>query len=342
MAVKNSIIRSCLLYEFKLESNASEASRKICSAFGEGAVKERTARFWFEKFRSGDENLEDAPRNGRPVNMNNDDLRRAIESDSSQTCKELALIFNVNEETIRLHMHQIGKRWKISKWVPHDLTLENKFQRLTICSSHLSRLKVEPLFHRILTCDEKWVMYSKPKRTHHWLSPTDPLPQVPKGGLFQKKLLLCVWWTCEGIIHHEFLKPKETVTADIYCGHLEKVHEKLLEKQPVLVNRHKVLFLQDNARPHVAIKTMHKIKQLGWEIMCHPPYSPDLSPTDFHLFLNLDNHLTGKKFTNEMDLKMEVSNFLLGKEKDFYKNGITKLQNRWDKVIQCDGSYFNE
>ena len=193
MVDKKSIIHSCLLYEFKLGSNASEASRKINFAFGEDAVKERTARNWFKKFSSGDENLDDAPRSGRPISISNDELRKAVESNSNLTCHELGLKFHVNEETIRLHMHQIGKRWKLSKWVPHDLTSENRLQRLTICSSHLTRLKMEPFFDRILTCDEKWVMYTNTKRTHHWLSPKDPLPQIPKASLFSKKLLLCVW-----------------------------------------------------------------------------------------------------------------------------------------------------
>ena len=52
------IIRACLLYEFKLGTSASSASRKLCTAFGEGAVSERTARNWFQKFCSGNETLE--------------------------------------------------------------------------------------------------------------------------------------------------------------------------------------------------------------------------------------------------------------------------------------------
>lgn len=335
-------IRSCLLYEYKLGTNASEACRKICLAFGEDAVKERTARNWFQKFRSGNESLEDEPRSGRPVSIINSELKQAIEADSSLTCHELGLTFNCNEETIRNHLHEIGKRWKLSKWVPHELTAEHRIQRLTISASHLSRLKAEPIFDRILTCDEKWVMYSNPKRRHHWLDPTDPLPQVPKAGPFGKKLLLCVWWTSKGIIHHEFLKMKETITADIYCAQLERVQEKLLEKQPALVNRKKILFLQDNARPHVAKQTISKITELDWEIMCHPPYSPDLSPTDFHLFFHLDNILRKKTFKNETDLKAEVSTFFNSKPTDFYRDGITKLQNRWEKVKQSDGLYFDD
>ena len=102
------------------------------------------------------------------------------------------------------------------------------------------------------------------------------------------------------------------------------------------------MFLQDNARPHVAKMTLAKIVELNWENMLHPPYSPDLSPTDFQLFLSLDNYIKNRTFNIEDDLKTEVHNFFQSKTKDFYKNGITKLLNRWEKAIECEGSYFNE
>ena len=96
------------------------------------------------------------------------------------------------------------------------------------------------------------------------------------------------------------------------------------------------------ARPHVAKMTLAKIAELNWEIMLHPPYSPDLSPTDFHLFLSLDNHVKNRTFNIEDDLKTEVHSFFQSKTKDFYKNGITKSLNRWEKTIECEGSYFDE
>ena len=109
-----------------------------------------------------------------------------------------------------------------------------------------------------------------------------------------------------------------------------------------LLYEFKLLFLQDNARPHVAKTTLAKIAELKWEIMLYPPYSPDLSPTDFHLFLSLDSHMKNRTFNIEDHLKTEVHNFFQSKTKDFYKNGITKLLNRWEKVIECENLYFDE
>ena len=107
------IIRACLLYEFKLGTSASSAFRKLCTVFGEGAVSERTAGNWFQKFCSGNETLEDEPQAGQPISLNNGGLKAAVESDSCLTCHELTSRLKVSYETIRLHLHQLGKRWKI-------------------------------------------------------------------------------------------------------------------------------------------------------------------------------------------------------------------------------------
>ena len=45
-----------------------------------------------------------------------------------------------------------------------------------------------------------------------------------------------------------------------------------------------VILHQDNARPHTAAKTVEAINQFGWEMLLHPPYSPDLAHSDFLLF----------------------------------------------------------
>lgn len=99
----------------------------------------------------------------------------------------------MSDETIRSHLYQLGKRWKLSKWVPYELSETNKLQRLTICSSLLSHHNLVPFFDRMLTCDEKWIMYCNKKRTYHWLASSDPVPMTPKPRIHQQKVLLLLW-----------------------------------------------------------------------------------------------------------------------------------------------------
>jgi [histone H3]-lysine36 N-dimethyltransferase SETMAR len=90
------------------------------------------------------------------------------------------------------------------------------------------------------------------------------------------------------------MKTEETVTAEVCCSQLQDLHKSLLKSLPVLPNRWKVLLLQDNARPHVAKKTQMKLTELDWEVLPHPPYSPDIAPSDYHLFRAMDNFMQNK------------------------------------------------
>ncbi|GFW39976.1 histone-lysine N-methyltransferase SETMAR [Trichonephila clavipes] len=68
-------------------------------------------------------------------------------------------------------------------------------------------------------------------------------------------------------------------------------------------------------------------------------YSPDLTPSDFHLFLHLKSFLAGKHFNNDKELKENVSNWLKTQAATFYEEGIEKLAPRYDTCLQNFGSY---
>ncbi|GFY74653.1 histone-lysine N-methyltransferase SETMAR [Trichonephila inaurata madagascariensis] len=89
MDVSKELVRGCLLYDFKVGLSAAASSRRICQAFRDSAVNERTARLWFQKFGSGDFYLCDKARTRRPQALDNETLQAAIEENSSQTCCEL-------------------------------------------------------------------------------------------------------------------------------------------------------------------------------------------------------------------------------------------------------------
>ncbi|GFV73738.1 histone-lysine N-methyltransferase SETMAR [Trichonephila clavipes] len=67
--------------------------------------------------------------------------------------------------------------------------------------------------------------------------------------------------------------------------------------------------------------------------------TPDLTPSDFHLFLHLKSFLAGKHFNNDKELKENVSNWLKTQAETFYEEGIEKLVPRYDTCLQNFGSY---
>jgi hypothetical protein len=68
-----------------------------------------------------------------------------------------------------------------------------------------------------------------------------------------------------------------------------------------------VVMLHDNSCPHTAATTQDLISTLGWEQFDHPPYSPDLTPSDFHVFLHLKTLLGGRRFHDDNEVKRPLT-----------------------------------
>ncbi|GBL86187.1 hypothetical protein AVEN_131934-1 [Araneus ventricosus] len=78
------------------------------------------------------------------------------------------------------------------------------------------------------------------------------------------------------------------------------------------------------------------------EIFDHPPYSPDLAPSDFHLFLKLKEFLSGKRFGSDGELENAVTTWVNELASEEYDMGILKLMNRYDKCLNVgDWIYQN-
>ncbi|KAF7286632.1 hypothetical protein GWI33_004665 [Rhynchophorus ferrugineus] len=114
--------------------------------------------------------------------------------------------------------------------------------------------------------------------------------------------------------------------------------DQIAEEWPYL-KKNKVLLHQDNAPCHKSVKTMAKIHELGFELLSHPPYSPDLAPSDYFLFSDLKRMLACKKFLSNEGVIAETKAYFEAKDKSYYKNGIEKLEGRYNQCITLEGNY---
>ena len=143
------------------------------------------------------------------------------------------------------------------------------------------------------------------------------------------------------MLYYELLKSGETINGERYRTRLIRLKRAIAEKRPEYATRREtIIFHHDNARPHVAILVKNYLEKSGWEVLPHPPYSPDLAPSDYHLFRLMQNALTGIRFTPEQGIKNCLDSFLAAKPAQFFWDGIQKLPEIWEKVIASDGQYF--
>ena len=166
-----------------------------------------------------------------------------------------------------------------------------------------------------------------------------------KQKSFERKAMLCVWWNFEGVIHFELVPEGLAINAELYSQQLERMYENaaLGERYPALVNRKRVLLQQDNARPHTAHLTQEKIAELeGIKLLSHPAYSPDLAPSDYHLFRSKAHFLHGQRFGNDEQVEEACREFFASKEPAWYRRGIEQLAERWQTTIDHGGLYWED
>jgi histone-lysine N-methyltransferase SETMAR len=132
--------------------------------------------------------------------------------------------------------------------------------------------------------------------------------------------MLCICWDWKGILHYDLFPRNQTINLDVYCSQLDRLKAAIDQKRPEFVNCKGVVFHHDNARPHAFLATRQKLMQLGWDVLPQLPYSPDLSPSDYHLFRSLKTPLTAR--------------ILLPWKPAKNMAGFMKLPERWLKVIE--------
>lgn len=92
-----------------------------------------------------------------------------------------------------------------------------------------------------------------------------------------------VFFNNAGVIHVEFMSKENTINSNSYCLTLKRLRIAIKNKRSGMVTSGVVL-LHDNATPRFVKQTQDLLKSFKWDIVNHPPYSPDLSPCDYHLF----------------------------------------------------------
>jgi histone-lysine N-methyltransferase SETMAR len=329
----------------------SEIFTRFQAQFGDECLSQPRAFSWAKSFREGRDHVENEPDAQRPRTSVNPDtvlkIGELIRANRRITLLELSQEVGISVGSVEEILHNELKVSRVSEsWVPRLLSPEHKERRLVAVTQLLQRYEREgaEVLDLIVTCDETWVHYftSESKRaSKQWKHTHSPTPKKAKAICSEGKIMATVFWDSKGIIHLDFLTSQKAINAQYYSTLLnEKVKPAIRSKRRK--RQDSVCFLQNNACPHTAALMMATLLKLKWDVLRHPPYSPDLAPSDYHLFGPLNRVCRGKRFRNNDEVIAAMQSWIHEQPKTCFETGIKKLPERWHKCIEVNRDYIEK
>jgi len=137
--------------------------------------------------------------------------------------------------------------------------------------------------------DETWLYHYDPEtqqQSMDWRHSGSPRPKKIPIAKIRWKSYRLEFLDQDGILLIDYLLRAQTINAEYYSSLLVQLKDILNEKRLGKFTK-VVLFLHDNAPAHRTLATQKKLAYLGFQYLDHPPYTPDLAPSDYHLFPGL-------------------------------------------------------
>ncbi|XP_044264614.1 histone-lysine N-methyltransferase SETMAR-like [Tribolium madens] len=257
---------------------------RLDGVYGQSSPSYSVVKEWAKRFRIGQESLEDDARPGRPVEVITEDkvalVEKLVLSDRRLKVKEISEMTKVSDTSVRRILHDhLGMQKVSARWVSKHLSALQKQRRVECARSFLELCGTDPnpILETVVTGDETMVLYY------------DPLSKRESMEWRRK----------------DFKETNTTVNGMYYASLLHKLRDNIREKLRGKLTRG-VRLLHDNAPVHTAGVTQAAILDCGFQQIDHPPYSPDMAPSDYYLFGYLKKDLRGRRFSDELELYKEV------------------------------------
>lgn len=259
----------------------------------------------------------------------------------SASCRCIAFVIGIDKNTVKkiltesLHLKKV-----LFKWVPHELSNEQKQKRVFYSNKLLSKLLhfSEGQLMKLITCDESWFFLCY-FFDGMWTD-SDSRPQIPRRQISDKKYMFFTSFSIAGPVLIEFLPPNTRFNSTYMCTTIlpklnEQANKIKTKSQSIKVRIH-----MDNARPHNSKMTMSKISELNMERLDHPPFSPDLSPNDFFLYGFVKDQLKGTQHRTGEELLNSITEIMNKIDKNTWKKVYENWIERLKMVIEREGNYL--
>lgn len=340
-------LRSYIKTRSLLGSTATEIHNELVTAYGSDVVSYSTVALWFRRFSNGRNSFEDNPRIGRPITTITakiiDDVQDLVREDPHITIDYIADFLQISHGSVFTIVKQHLKLRKISsRWVPHELTAAQRRLRVEICINNLQKFESgDWRLGDIITGDESWFYHRKigsKQASKAWVAEGQPPPTLVRRQQNEQKTMFVIFFMTTGPMLIHYLSSGTSINAVYYRDEcLERLVKNLCEKRPSAKTRG-IKLHHDNARPHVSNIVLDYLRQAKVNIMAHPPYSPDLAPSDFWLFQRLKRSLDS--YSDARSLAKAITKELNSIDIDEYRKTFKKWLERMKLCVEHEGNYF--
>lgn len=330
---------------------SKEIREELVKVYKNNALSISAIKRWLAKFRTGHESLQQK-RSGGPTATATIDakvtaVQRVVMADRRSTIRQIAKEVGISKERVGFILHQkLGLSKVSARWVPRLLSDEQKQNRAQLSLALFHRFDADPenFCSRLVTGDETWVHHYDPEtkaQSMQWIKKGSHPPVKARVVASKGKVMLSLFWDAQGPLLIDFKPPNITITMHYYANLLSQLRDAIKEKRRGML-RKGVLLLHDNASPHTGHIAQTALSKLKFEQLPHPAYSPDLAPSDFHVFPKLKLDLKGRRFSSDDQVKEAVLSWLDSMPKSFWEAGINKCKERWLKCFNVNGDYVEK
>ena len=273
--------RAIVFFLWKEGTPTGDIVQRLRNVFGDNAIG-RTAVFkWVQRFQTGRQSLEDDPRSGRPTTSGGTDNVKVIEEvvsgDRCLTVREIACVTGISKSQVhRIITNELQMRKLTARWVPRLLSDVHKENRVVACQQLQQMVEDlgEAFWSRIITVDETWLPFYLPEtkeQSKQWCRVGEKPPLKAKTVPSAGKVMITVFWDCDGVILIDYLPEGATINSTYYTNLLQEDLRTALKNKRRGKLSSSPLLQHDNARPHTATMTKNAIQRLGWTLLPHPP-----------------------------------------------------------------------
>lgn len=268
-------------------------------------------------------------------------IEKLLKSDPTLSANMIATQLGRAPTTIKSYLHNVLHfQFKKTHWVPHFLTDEQRKKRVVESRRLLEVLQEASVddFRFLVTGDESWFFYSSPKRGL-WMPDDAPAPQAQRPSHYGPKTMIVVFWNIHGAVAVAAVPKGKSATGEYFC---DEVLQEICNSQAFSDAQEagKNFWVHmDNAPIHNAVTVKDEMEDLGLARAPHPPYSPDLAPSDFYLFGALKSRIKGIEFRDCDEIKEWIMDEFERIPSDELRRVFRLWAMRLEACIELDGHY---